>query len=131
MNAQNEQQFSNSIAPALGEFISGFEEWLSGQPLQNHGKDVDFELLEALTSTLWCWVLELRELGNAGILKTMGPEEAAQVHGLLGGAIDQLAELYRVGGASPKIMMMALSPVDDILVFLKLRASEARSALVF
>jgi len=105
-------------------FTQEFEAWLFG----DFGRLVragvrGIAAPEELTSSLVPWVDALRELGERAKLALIKPEEAAKLSCLVNHALNQLERC----GASAGVMMLDLSPVDDLLVFLQLRQQEKAS----
>jgi hypothetical protein len=76
-----------------------------------------------VTIFLLQWVDRLRELGSAGALRAIGSQRAEELLFFLNHALDDLGDEYRRWGATQATMLLALSPVEDILAYLALIAS--------
>lgn len=113
----------------IDQFIKEFQNWLTA------------EFLPMLSSRMWDtpdpseptvilipWVNRLRHLGEIGALYSISPGQAIDLKFWLNRALDDLGDEYRRWRASQSIMILALSPIDDILAYLSL-VSE-RSGLV-
>lgn len=107
-------------------FVTEFESWLfvefrraliaarSGAPDASE-----------LTSLMRPWIDELSGLDHQGILDSIGAAEAAKLLCVMNCALDGLERSYKSSRSSPAIMLLALSPVDDILALLSVRAQSA------
>jgi len=78
-----------------------------------------------LSASLDRWIATLSGLGTQGMLTAIWPSEAAKLGCLLNYALDGLSKHYVQSDTSPSVMMLVLSPVDDLLVFLSLRAQQS------
>ncbi len=119
-NDQIQSGLQVSVA-RLATFIRKFETWLFNEfrcPL--NAEDERTPDPAELTLALLPWVSALRSLGLNGTLRDISPEQAAKLVCLINHALDQLEKEYVRSGAAAAVMMLALSPVDDILVFLSL-----------
>lgn len=98
----------------FGEFryILGTRAWDTPDPVE-------------LTVHLIPWVSRLCELGETGALRAIGCQRAQELLFVLNRALDGLGDEYRRFGASQATMLLALSPVEDILAYLSLVGSES------
>lgn len=113
----------------LRKFADGFENWVFTEFYRAANVEVPAGADPVgLTMSLLAWVNELREFGLHGALQHIGGPTAARLGCLLNYALDKLEIHYRSVAASPATMMLALSPLDDLLVFLSLAARQPRTS---
>jgi hypothetical protein len=127
---RHSQLESEAVGEAdIAEFTSRFEVWL----FTEFCRTANVELSDAadpvgLTLSLLSWVNELRDFGLKGTLQQISAPTAAKLHCLVNYALDRLEVHYLSVATSPATMILALSPLDDLLVFLSLAARERRAS---
>ena len=104
-------------------FLSELEAWVSGEfqrgiILAPSGTPD----MSDLVSSFRPWIDEIASLGNLGTLSVISPLQAAKLYSLVSEVLNHLQECCWRCGHPPSDMMLALSPIDDVLVFLSYRA---------
>lgn len=111
----------SSLSPEVLDFVVRFDSWIFDEFRRALNTSVLGPSIPAeLTLLLLPWVEELRNLGARGLLRGITPEVAERLACLMNHALDGLGKEYQRCQASPAVMLLALSPIDDILVFLSL-----------